>query len=168
VIESIAIKHPDMIPQFGGHAMAAGLTLVEAAFPEFQHLFDQAVRQQLSADQLYGTVYSDGELQPQEFTVNLAEQLRNVSPWGQGFPEPVFDGQFEVIEHVILKEKHLKMKLRPVGGQEVIDAILFNYAQHFTPPTPLKRVQLAYKLEINYFRGSKNLQLMTEYCEAIT
>ncbi|MDD2816351.1 MAG: single-stranded-DNA-specific exonuclease RecJ [Thiotrichaceae bacterium] len=167
VIESIAIEHPNMIPQFGGHAMAAGLTLVESAFPEFQQLFDHAVRQQLSADQLYGTVYSDGELQPQEFSVSLAEQLRGVSPWGQGFPEPVFDGQFDVIEHLILKEKHLKMKLRPLGGQEPIDAILFNYAQHFTPPATLKRVQLAYKLEINYFRGSKNLQLMTEYCEAL-
>lgn len=167
VIESIAIAHPDMIPQFGGHAMAAGLTLVESAFPQFQQLFDHAVRQQLSEDELYGIVYSDGELQAQDFSVSLAEQLRTVSPWGQGFPEPVFDGQFEVREYIILKDKHLKMKLRSTAGNDVLDAILFNYAQHFTLPANLKRVQLAYKLEVNYFRGAKNLQLMTEYCEAI-
>jgi len=162
VIDTIATQNPGMISQFGGHAMAAGLTIQRSQFKAFQQAFDKEVRKHLSADELHGTILTDGALSGNDFNLELAEQLRTITPWGQGFPEPIFDGEFEVLKRRILKEKHLKMQVRPLDGEQPIDVIAFNTVDTDWPPD-VNRVQLAYRLEVNVFRGSKNLQLMAKH-----
>jgi single-stranded-DNA-specific exonuclease len=162
VIDTIATKNPGMISHFGGHAMAAGLTIQRSLFNAFQKAFDEEVSRYLSADALHGTIVTDGALSKNDFNFELAEQLRTISPWGHEFPEPIFDGEFELISRRRLKEKHLKMQVRPIGGQQPIDVIAFNITDIDWPPE-VRRVQLAYRLEINVFRGIRNLQLMTNY-----
>jgi single-stranded-DNA-specific exonuclease len=165
VIDTIATQHPEMISYFGGHAMAAGLTIPQAQFDAFQQTFDEEVRKYLSVDDLHGIVFSDGALSGDDFNLELAEQLRALTPWGHNFPEPVFDGEFELLESRVLKEKHLKMQVRPVDGGPPVDAIAFNTVDTDWQPN-VRRVQLAYKLDINVYRGSKTLQLMAKYVAA--
>jgi len=166
VIDTIAAKNPGMICHFGGHAMAAGLTIPRSQFKAFQKAFNEEVSQNLSADALYGTILTDGELSENDFNLELAEQLRTISPWGHEFPEPIFEGEFEVLGRRLLKEKHLKMQVRPLGGQQPIDVIAFNTVDTDWPPK-VNRVRLAYRLEINVFRGLRNLQLMASYVAAV-
>ncbi|MDM8563222.1 single-stranded-DNA-specific exonuclease RecJ, partial [Candidatus Marithioploca araucensis] len=115
-----------MITYFGGHAMAAGLTMPQKQFDAFQDVFDKEVRQHLGKNELHDIIYSDGALSEDEFNLKLAEQLRMLTPWGHYFPEPVFDGEFEVLERRILKVKHLKMWVRPLEGGTQVEAIAFN------------------------------------------
>jgi len=162
VIDTISTQNPGMISHFGGHAMAAGLTIQREQFKHFQQAFDTEIRQYLSADELQGTLLSDGALSAEDFNLALAEQLRTITPWGQNFLEPVFDGEFEVLEHRILKEKHLKMQVRPLEGGPSVDVIAFNIIDgNWTGE--VNRVQLAYRLDVNVYRGIKNLQLMAKH-----
>jgi single-stranded-DNA-specific exonuclease len=162
VIDTIAAQNPDMVSHFGGHAMAAGLTIKRDQFKNFQQAFDNEVRKHLSTDDLNDMIQTDGALSGEDLNLALAEQLRNLTPWGQHFPEPLFDGEFEVLEHRILKEKHLKMQLRPLEGGPSVDAIAFNVIDN-NWPGEVNRVQLAYRLDVNVFRGFKNLQLMAKH-----
>ncbi len=159
IIEHIATLNPEMITYFGGHAMAAGLTIPRSQFQAFQQAFDQQVRKYISNDDLEGIILTDGTLRSKDFNLELAEQLKMLTPWGQNFPEPIFENQFELLERRILKEKHLKMQVRPLDGGEPIDVIAFNTVDTNWSPN-VKQIQLVYKLEVNVFRGNKSLQLM--------
>jgi len=167
-LDAIAARHPDLVQKFGGHAMAAGMSLHRNHFAAFAQAFDDEVRRQLTHDDLSALVMSDGELNSQDFSLELAQQLRESGPWGQHFPEPGFDGEFFLMQQKILGDKHLKMTLAiDQHGQQLVDAIAFNVDITRWPDTQAKKVKLAYRLDINEFRGNKNLQLIVDYIEAI-
>jgi len=165
VLDTIAGQNPGLIDKFGGHAMAAGLTLKEIDFETFKQAFDKELKRFVTAEDLNGSLLSDGELTASEITFGLANDIQNAGPWGQGFPEPQFDGEFELIESRIVGEKHLKLQLRVYGqgkGQgKVIDAIAFNFTDEAWSEKP-ERVHTVYRLDINEFRGRRQLQLMIE------
>lgn len=164
-LDAVAARHPGLISKFGGHAMAAGLSLPHKYLEDFSRAFDAEVRCALSADDLHGLLYSDGELAHEELSLAMAEQLREAGPWGQGFPEPLFDGVFEVLNQRVLGERHLKMMLRLPEGGPSIDAIAFNKVGEFGEPTKGSRVRIAYRLEVNEWRGARHLQLRVEHLE---
>ncbi len=164
VLDSVATKHPQLISKFGGHAMAAGLTIAESDYDLFIKAFDKEVRRHLCEDDLQGIVMSDGELLESEFNMNTAEELRYAGPWGQTFQEPVFDGVFNIINKRIVGEKHLKLSLQPVNSNLEIDAIAFNITDEEWP-VELRQAKVAYRLDVNVFRGKQNLQLMVEHIE---
>jgi single-stranded-DNA-specific exonuclease len=168
-LDAIAARHPELLQKFGGHAMAAGMSLTRDNFPAFAAAFDEEVRRQLTEESLSALVLSDGELAAQDFNLTLAQQLRESGPWGQHFPEPIFDGEFFLIQQKILGEKHLKMTLGvDAQGQQLVDAIAFNIDPKLWPNTQAKKVKVAYRLDVNEFRGNKTVQLMVDYIEAIT
>ena len=160
-LDAVAAVHPDLLKKFGGHAMAAGLTIHADALEPFKHAFDTEVRRHLNEEDLRGTLLSDGELSAEEATMALAARLRSETPWGQGFVEPLFDGWFEVESSRIVGERHLKMQLRwPESGQSV-DAIAFNVDEQLLELKP-QHVQIAYRLDINEWRGNQSLQLLVD------
>ena len=166
IIEHISTLSPGMITYFGGHAMAAGLTIPQKQFDAFQQAFDKEVRQHLNSDELHGVIYSDGVLSADDFNLELAERLRMLTPWGHKFPEPVFEGEFEVLERRLLKGKHLKMWVRPSHSEISVEAIAFNTVDTDWP-AEVNRIQLAYKLDVNVYRGTKSVQLMTTSVEVL-
>lgn len=167
-LDAIAARHPELLQKFGGHAMAAGMSLTRDNFPAFAAAFDEEVRRQLTQDDLSAVVMSDGELNAQDFNLTLAQQLRESGPWGQHFPEPIFDGEFFIVQQKILGEKHLKMTLGvDTQGQQLVDAIAFNIDPKLWPNTQAKKVKVAYRLDVNEFRGNKTVQLMVDYIEAV-
>ncbi len=167
-LDAIAARHPELLQKFGGHAMAAGMSLTRDNFSAFATAFDEEVRRQLTEENLSALVLSDGELATQDFNLTLAQQLRESGPWGQHFPEPIFDGEFFLIQQKILGEKHLKMTLGvDTQGQQLVDAIAFNIDPKLWPNTQAKKVKVAYRLDVNEFRGNKTVQLMVDYIEAL-
>lgn len=164
-LDAVANRHPGLISKFGGHAMAAGLSLSRTRLADFQAAFDGEVRRQLSADDLRGVLYSDGELTPGELTLAAAQELRQAGPWGQGFPEPVFDGRFEIVSGRVLNERHLRLVLALPGSSHVIDAIAFNRAAAYGQPTPGQQIHAAYRLEVNEWRGQRSARLVIEHLE---
>lgn len=163
-LEAIAARHAGLLSKFGGHAMAAGLSLERARMDEFRAAFDYEVRRHLSAEDLRGTILSDGPLESADMGLDLARELRGAGPWGQGFPEPIFDGEFEVVSSRVVGETHMKLSLRAGGATQPVDAIAFNAVDYW--PKGAKRVRLAYKLDVNWFRGLETAQLIVEYAEA--
>ena len=166
VLDSIAARHPDLIQKFGGHAMAAGLSLPRENLAAFRTAFAAEIGTRVSPESLSGVIESDGELPGREICLNTARVLRLGGPWGQGFPEPVFDGVFDVEGARIVGEKHLKLKLRasPSGG--TLDAIAFGYVGGATESANLRagaRVQVAYRLEVNEYNGAESLQLNCQH-----
>ncbi len=170
-LDLIDKKQPGMIVKFGGHAMAAGLTLKADQLEAFRTLFDEVVRESVDASALKGVILSDGELLPEQFNLATAEMLRNAGPWGQAFPEPLFDGRFKVLHQKLVGEKHLKLMLEPQfkghRSQVMVDAIAFNIDLRRWPDPAVDQVQLAYRLDINEFRGNQSLQLMVEHIEPL-
>ncbi|MDF5305954.1 single-stranded-DNA-specific exonuclease RecJ, partial [Vibrio parahaemolyticus] len=154
----------------GGHAMAAGLTIKEQDFERFSRLFDEVVKKELDEAALKGVILTDGELKPEEFSMHIAEQLRAGGPFGQAFPEPIFDGEFKVLHQKLVGEKHLKLMLEPLykghPTNVMIDGIAFNVDLRRWPDASVKTVRLAYKLDVNEFRGNQSLQLMIDHIEA--
>lgn len=165
LLELINGRHPGMIVKFGGHAMAAGLSLKTTEFERFSQAYDEAVRELLVPEQLSGEIISDGELLPQQMTMDLARELRDAGPWGQNFPEPLFDGYFRVVQQRIVGERHLKLVLETECGQTMVDAIAFNVDLNTWPDATIQFAQVAYKLDINEFRGNESLQFMVEQIE---
>ena len=163
-LDNVAKKHLGIIHKFGGHAMAAGLTINEADYELFSQSFDKEVRNHLNEDDLHGVIMSDGELHESEFSMSTAEELRYAGPWGQTFQEPIFDGIFNIVNKRIVGEKHLKLSLQPQDSQLEIDAIAFNVTDEDWAPD-LRKVKIAYRLDVNVFRGNKSLQLMVDYIE---
>lgn len=160
-LDAVAAAHPELLKKFGGHAMAAGLTIHAAVLDKFKQAFDAEVRRHLTAAQLRGTLLSDGELRPEEATLELAAQLRSDSPWGQGFAEPLFDGWFEVVSSRIVGERHLKLQLQWPGSRQCVDAIAFNVDEPLLHISP-QRMEIAYRLDINEWRGTQSLQLLID------
>lgn len=169
-LDVIDTQNPGVIVKFGGHAMAAGLTIQEQHYSRFCQLFDQVVRDSIDQSALKGIVLSDGELQPEEFNLATAEMLRAGGPWGQMFPEPIFDGDFKVLHQKLVGENHLKLMLEPLfkgfGSNVMVDAIAFNIDVRRWPDPAVKTIHLAYRLDINEFRGNQTLQLMVEHIQA--
>jgi len=163
-LDAVAAHHPELITRFGGHAMAAGLTLDEAHYPAFAEAFDTEASRLLSGADLNHTIHSDGELQPEEFSLETAQILREAGPWGQGFPAPLFDGRFRLISQRVVGERHLKLVLAPLDGGGQIDAIAFNTS---ALPGSCREVLAAYQLDVNEYRGMSSAQLMVEYIEAV-
>ncbi|MDH3000444.1 single-stranded-DNA-specific exonuclease RecJ [Chelonobacter oris] len=166
-LERVDQRCPGMILKFGGHAMAAGLSIVETRFSEFQQVFADVVCECLSTEQLTGVIWTDGELSPQEMNLATAELIAAAGPWGQAFPEPLFDGEFEVLQQRLVGGRHLKMMLQPCGGAMLLDAIAFNIDPQRYPDLSIKRMKIAYRLDINEFRGNRQLQLMVEYLQPL-
>jgi single-stranded-DNA-specific exonuclease len=166
VLSDIASSHPQILSKFGGHAMAAGLSLKMHDYPAFALAFDEMVGKRLATVDLNQKVYSDGELTEQEMSVEFAELLQQAGPWGQEFPEPVFNGIFDVIQARIVGQRHLKLVLRKLDGNLLIDAIAFFIDQ---PENwlGLRQINAAYKLDINEFRGNRTVQFILQYLEKI-
>jgi single-stranded-DNA-specific exonuclease len=214
-LDSIATQRPDLIDKFGGHAMAAGLSLREANLPDFKIAFAAEIAARADRESLTGVIYSDGELRAEELCIDTARALRGAGPWGQGFPEPVFDGEFKVLDARIVGGKHMKLRLdvaqggagvqggrgaqrgteaqRGVGahgggeaqggreaqvggdaqvggeargGGQALDAIAFGYVGGASEDASLQSgatIQLAYRLEINEFRGVERVQLNCQH-----
>src|SRR5690606_22428322 len=168
-LDAVAARHPHLLQKFGGHAMAAGMSLAQENFADFSAAFDAEVRRQLRAEDMAAFLLSDGELPASDFNLTLVEKLRAAGPWGQHFPEPLFDGEFFLVQQRLVGEKHLKMVLTlEAGSQELIDAIAFNVDLQLWPNNSATRVKLAYRLDINEYRGKQSLQLMVEYLEMCT
>ncbi len=163
LLAEIDLKYPGMIVRFGGHAMAAGLTLHEDCFERFSQAFDLETQRHLGAADLFGVIRSDGALKPEEFTLELAELLRRASPWGQGFLEPRFDGEFSIRSRRIVGKRHLKLELVPDGTDDSIAAIAFNQTDAFPE---CGKIYIAYRLDINQFRGTGTVQLVIENIQA--
>jgi single-stranded-DNA-specific exonuclease len=165
-LDAVAASSPGLISKFGGHAMAAGLSLPRDKLAEFTVAFDREVHRHLSEDDLQGVIHSDGCLPATDMNLELAELLRQAGPWGQAFPEPVFDGEFEIVQRRIVGENHLKLLLRPVGSALCIDAIAFNQTDMDWQAEP-RLLRLAYRLEVNEYRGQRRAQLMVSHLEAV-
>ncbi|BBR19404.1 ssDNA exonuclease RecJ [Klebsiella sp. WP7-S18-CRE-02] len=162
-LERLDTLYPGLMLKFGGHAMAAGLSLEEARFEEFQRCFGELVTEWLDPALLQGEILSDGELSPQEMTLETAQALREAGPWGQMFPEPLFDGRFRLLQQRLVGERHLKVMVEPVGGGPLLDGIAFNVDTAAWPDNGVREVTLAYRLDINEFRGNRSLQLIIEH-----
>ncbi|MBI3576364.1 MAG: single-stranded-DNA-specific exonuclease RecJ [Gammaproteobacteria bacterium] len=193
-LDNIAARQPQLLSKFGGHAMAAGLSLARDQFEAFARAFDEEVGRWLSDDDLRGRIYTDGELEAGDFSLELAEALRGGGPWGQGFPEPLFDGRFEVLNRRIVGEKHLKLTLRALqgrssaarghdsrdgGGRATPGAVaeepgaasgdsrsIDAIAFHAAKAaSDWTRIRAAYRLDVNEYQGRRSLQLVLEHIE---
>ena len=167
VLERVYSQHPDLIMKFGGHAMAAGLSIPESRFDDFRQIFNQTVSELLAEDQLQGTIWTDGELHTNLLNLATAETLRQGGPWGQAFPEPMFDGEFKILQQRLVGEKHLKMMVEPKLGGPLLDAIAFNVDTRYYPDLSVKTARFVYKLDINEFRGNRDVQLLVDYIEPL-
>lgn len=159
-LDAVAAKHPELISKFGGHAMAAGLSLPQANFAAFAAAFDAEVRRQLCEEDLTGRLLSDGALSIEEFHLPLAKELRNAGPWGQHFPEPLFHGVFQLVQQRVVGERHLKVVLKSECGSVQLDGIAFGVDRDIWPNPTVRWVELAYKLDVNEYRGQESVQLL--------
>ena len=167
VLDAVASKQPGLLTKFGGHAMAAGLTIDAEKFEAFKLAFDQQVQLQLNGRQPEHSLETDGELSAVDLELELAELLRYAGPWGQQFPEPLFDGQFRVVNSRLVGEKHLKLTVVPCDGDQSVDAIVFNQGEYHPLETGAE-LRLVYRLDSNEFRGICSLQLVVEYLEVLS
>jgi len=166
VLDEVAVREPELLQKFGGHAMAAGMTIGAAGLEAFARVFDEVVRDHLQADDLRPVVRSDGRIQPALLNLDTARAILEGGPWGQAFPEPLFDDQFEVLSSRIVGDRHWKLVLRPLDSDLTLDAIAFNSVEVF--PVMPNRVHAAYRLDENEWQGRVSLQLRIEYLEGTT
>jgi len=153
-----------LIQKFGGHAMAAGLSISKDNFEAFKQAFEQEVASILSEDELEEVVETDGSIEPDHMSLETAELIESAGPWGQQFPEPVFDNQFEILNWKIVGDKHLKMQLRHNAGNKPVDAIAFNTVAEDLPS--FDKIHLAYRMNVNEFRNNRSLQLIVDCMSA--
>ncbi len=166
VLAAVEAKHPDLLGNYGGHAMAVGLNLRKAHLDAFRQAFIAEVA--LHADQIEDTerLWSDGELSPADLNLPMAETLRHAAPWGQGFSEPAFDGRFELVDQRIVGERHLKLRVRPLGGTQAVDGIAFNHPD-LLPNISGQQFVLVYRLDVNEFRTIRRHQLVVQHIECV-
>ncbi len=165
LLDRIATMQPGLITKFGGHAMAAGLSLPLERFDAFRSAFEAAVADEIGEDGLQEVLYTDGALAPEDFDLGLAEAIREAGPWGQNFPEPEFDGTFEVVQSRIVGNGHVKLTLRHPEGGQWLDGIAFGGVERgWHEVRPWARI--VYRLDVNEFRGRRNLQLIVSHLEA--
>ena len=163
VFDEIARLYPELILTFGGHAMAAGLTIEESQFDRFSDVFNKVVNQYISSDSLEDQCLTDGELSGDDFSLPLALAIQNAGPWGQSFPEPIFVGQFKILDKRVVGESHLKLKLQS-RNNNTLDAIAFNMTGDDWP-SKLEQIISTYRLGINNYRGHSQVQLFIEHIE---
>jgi single-stranded-DNA-specific exonuclease len=164
VLDGIAAKNPELISRFGGHAMAAGLSLDEANLDAFARAFDAEVARWRDPSVPSNRVETDGELSSDEIALDTAQALRDGGPWGQAFPEPCFDGRFAIRNARVVGDKHLKMWVTSGNGERSFDAIAFNFkGADENPPLPAGDVRLVYRLDINDYKGERRLQLLVDH-----
>ncbi|MDA0705327.1 MAG: single-stranded-DNA-specific exonuclease RecJ [Proteobacteria bacterium] len=163
LLVAVSAAHPDLIPKFGGHAMAAGLTISEENYAQFSTAVDQQLKRLYPDADFSGAIVSDGVLADDYFNLAFARSLRDAGPWGSGFAEPMWSGDFAVVEQRTVGENHLKLRVQPVAGGAVVDAIAFNQAGAAWRGV----VQLAYRLDVNEFRGRETAQLIVEQISAL-
>lgn len=169
VLERIHSQYPHLIMKFGGHAMAAGLTLQEKYLTEFRNTFNSTLKEWLSDTPKQNIILSDGELSPAQLNLGTAEKLAS-EIWGQQFPQPLFDGEFKILRQQLLKDKHLKLLITPLNNSSegvLIDAIAFNVDRRLFPDYSLQIVRIAYHLAVNEFREQRSLQLLVEHIEPL-
>jgi single-stranded-DNA-specific exonuclease len=158
----IDARAPDLIERFGGHAMAAGLSLKTSDYPRFAAAFDAVARELIGAESLQAALYTDGELPAGAASLELARQLRHAGPWGQAFPEPLFDNVFDCASWKVMGERHLRLQLRDTRDGSLHDAVMFN-AYEGQPPLP--RFRAAYELTINDWQGRETPRLLLRHIE---
>ena len=167
LLDTVATCHPGTIERFGGHAMAAGLTIRRAMFDRFRAAFADEADRVMPAELREAVMLTDGEIpEPRPETSILARSIRDAAPWGQGFPEPVFDGIFSIARERLVGGRHTKCRLRPRGAERTFDAIAFNRE----PPLSANargEVQLAYRFVVNAFRGEERPELIVEEIVAV-
>jgi single-stranded-DNA-specific exonuclease len=161
-LAAIDARQPGLIERFGGHAMAAGLSLKTCDYPRFAVAFDAIARELIDAERLQAVLYTDGELPPGAASLTLARQLRHAGPWGQAFPEPLFDNVFECASWKVMGERHLRLQLRDPRDGMLHDAVMFN-AYHGQPPPP--QLRAAYELTINDWQGRETPRLLLRHIE---
>ncbi|MFI3246099.1 MAG: single-stranded-DNA-specific exonuclease RecJ [Ferrimonas sp.] len=165
LLERIDSQYPGLILKFGGHAMAAGLSIKEKDYARFAEYYDAEVRATIDESQLTGELLTDGALVAEQFTLETALMLREGGPWGQHFPEPLFDGKFKVIGQRLLAEKHLKLQLETEDGSKQLDAIAFNVDRAHWPDASVQWLDLVYKLDVNRWQGRDSVQLLVEHLQ---
>ncbi len=168
VLDGIAARHPGLIEKFGGHAMAAGMTLRETSLDAFRSAFAGEIAARADLESLAGVIHSDGELHGEELSVQMARLLRGAGPWGQGFPEPMFDGAFRIIDARIVGGKHLKLQLREAAapGPAPLEAIAFGYIGGASEDPSVRagaEVRIAYRLDVNEYNGMERVQLNCQH-----
>ena len=162
-LDAVATQNPGLITKFGGHAMAAGLSLAKDNFDSFSRAFNSHAKKLLSEDQLRAVVLSDGPAEPEWLTLETANVIESAGPWGQEFEEPLFDGRFNLIKQRRLSGNHLKMVLSPKqDAQRVVDAIAFNVSEEDWPSEKVTEIEIVYRIDANEFRGTETLQLKVE------
>jgi len=164
VLAQIDMRCPGLLTRFGGHAMAAGCSLPAGRFEELAKAFDEEVRRLLRPEDLQTVVWSDGELAPEHFHIETARMLRDASPWGQGFPEPMFDGEFQVLAQRRVGGGHLRFRLQPEDGPE-LEAVWFNPDTDAWEEQEPQRLRAAYSLELSFWQGRERLQLLLRFVE---
>lgn len=169
VLAAIDVAHPGLIKKFGGHAMAAGLSLAPAHFSKFQAALIQEVEKQLDPSQYVGKLLTDGSLAPLDFTLKTAVLLQEAGPWGQQFPEPCFDNVFEILDQKLMgqNQNHLKLILSLPESGLILEAVAFNIDKEQWPNHRAKQVHAAYRLDINFYQGKSKLQLMIEAMQVL-
>ncbi|MCO7225511.1 single-stranded-DNA-specific exonuclease RecJ [Pleionea sp. CnH1-48] len=163
VLANVAAKSPHLLTKFGGHAMAAGLSISIEHLNDFRSAFDAEVKSWLGEKMFDEHIVTDGRLETQELTLDTALLLRQAGPWGQSFPEPLFDGEFSVVHQRIVGQKHLKLVLQ-TEQKENLDAIYFNPPEHHLAQS-FERVELVYKLDVNEYMGNQSVQMIVEQLE---
>jgi single-stranded-DNA-specific exonuclease len=159
-LEDVTRINPELILTFGGHAMAAGLTIKESQFELFSECFNEVIKKHISLEDMQDVCMTDGELSTEDYSLQLAAEIQSAGPWGQAFPEPVFEGKFTVLDKQIVGDSHLKLKLQT--DNKILDAIAFNITDEDWP-VGTNEILSTYRLGINDFRGDRKLQLFIEY-----
>ncbi|MBT8449427.1 MAG: single-stranded-DNA-specific exonuclease RecJ, partial [Gammaproteobacteria bacterium] len=165
VLDLVASQKPHLLQKFGGHAMAAGLSIAKNHLEEFTETFNQTVRDWSDPAVFENILWSDGALIPADMTLDNALLLEELGPWGQLFSEPCFDGQFEVYDWQILKDKHIKFQLEGNAGG-ILEAIAFNVDETLLE-TAFSRIEILYRMNVNRFRGSRRVQLLIDYLKPL-
>jgi len=169
ILSLVDTRHPGLIERYGGHAMAAGLTLQAGAEEHFARAFGEACATQLPPAHLRGVLVTDGELDPRELGLETAKLLREAGPWGSAFPEPTFDGEFDVVESKVLGGKHVKLFVRAHPKAKPVEALAFGYLaeEGRQPPGEGERLRLVYRLDVNHYLGTERAQLLVEHLEPV-
>jgi len=165
MLDLVDKRIPGVILKFGGHAMAAGLSLLEKDFDLFNKTLNAILKEEVDPHLLQNVILSDGSLQPEQFDLSIAQELRDAGPWGQGFPAPIFDGVFELKQQRLVGQKHLKMILQQEG--KLIDAIAFNIDPELWPNLSVKKIACVYSLDVNEYKGERSVQLLVKLLEPL-
>lgn len=163
VLYELNQRYPNILVSFGGHAMAAGLSIQEKDLDKFRDLLETVITEQLDLKVLEQTIETDGEINNEDFNYSIAKLLKDSGPWGEGFIEPTFDGEFIIHQQRIFAEKHLKLVLEPKNGGPIIEGICFNVNLTKWPDQTIKEAKIVYHLDVNEFRGNQTLKLMIRH-----